>query len=64
MLNLPDTRPTMQRWRSVGPALIGQAGKETPCTSVQILVIHSKILIHFWFVFMSFGTYIVDFRVG
>jgi hypothetical protein len=34
LLNLPDTRRTTQRWqsvgRSVGPALIGQAGKETP----------------------------------
>lgn len=34
LLNLPDTRRTVQRWRSlgwsVGTALIGQAGEETP----------------------------------
>jgi hypothetical protein len=37
LLNLPDTRRTMQHWQSlgqsVGPALIGQAVKKTPCTS-------------------------------
>jgi hypothetical protein len=34
LLNVPDTRRTKQRWqsvgRSVGPALIGQAGKKNP----------------------------------
>jgi hypothetical protein len=28
-LNLPDMRRTTQSWQSVGPALIGQAGKKT-----------------------------------
>jgi len=34
LLNSPDTRRTVQRWRSLGqnfgPALIGQAGGGTP----------------------------------
>ena len=30
LLNLPERRRKAQRWQSVGPALFGQVGKETP----------------------------------
>jgi len=30
LLNHPDTRRTMQRWRSVGPALMGPEGERAP----------------------------------
>ena len=29
-------RRTTQRWQSVGPAVIGQAGKRTPCSDEHV----------------------------
>jgi hypothetical protein len=52
LLNLPDTRPTTQRWqgvgRSVGPALIGQAGQKKSLAVMDFLLICLKLCWSVW----------------
>ena len=46
LLNLPDTRYTTKRWRSVSAALVGQAGERNTLYILRFLLQYTKYRIY------------------